>query len=385
MTALSILWLLIAAALTAFTVIVLTNLAAYPRLRLGPAAPPSVSVLLPARNEARVIGATVTSLLASSTAIRELIVLDDGSTDGTADLAYAAASGDPRLRVITGAALPAGWLGKNWACHQLSQAAQGDLLLFTDADVAWRPGAIEGLIALRARLGADLLSVWPTQATVSWAERLVIPLITFADWAYLPVLAVHHVTRPAWAAAAFSAAIGQCLLFTREAYGRSGGHAAVRASIIDDVDLARRAKALGLRLRLAEADGLVACRMYHNWPEVRDGFAKNILAGHGGLGPLMASSVFHIVVFLLPYLFGGLALIGWPAAGVGPGALSWLALAAWAIALRAITAWTAGQRIRDALWLAASVVLMSLIAGRALIWRFTGGPVWKGRAAPTKL
>ncbi len=383
MTALSILWLLIAAALAAFTVIVLTNLAAYPRLRPGPSAPQSVSVLLPARNEARVIGATVSSLLASSTAIDELIVLDDGSTDGTADLARAAAGGDPRLRVITGAPLPEGWLGKNWACHQLSQAARGEYLLFTDADVAWRPGAIEGLIALRARLGADLLSVWPTQMTVSWAERLVIPLITFADWAYLPVLAVHHVTWPAWAAAAFSAAIGQCLFFTRDAYARSGGHAAVRDSIIDDVALARRAKSIGLRLRLAEADGLIACRMYHNWPEVRDGFAKNILAGHGGLLPLIGSSVLHGLVYLLPYALAGLTAVGSAPAGA-PSTLAWLALAGWGVALRATTAWTAGQRVRDALWLPISVLLMTAIAGRALLWRFRGGPVWKGRTAPEK-
>lgn len=383
-TAFWILLAFIAAAQVVFTLIVLANLVAYPRLRRAAPQPSLVSVLLPARNEARVIGATVKSLLASSTAILELIVLDDGSTDGTADVARAAAAGDPRLRVITGAPLPAGWLGKNWACHQLAEASQGELLLFTDADVAWRPGAIDGLVALRERLSADLLCAWPTQETVTWAERLVIPLITFADWAYLPVLAVHHVTRPAWAAAAFSAAIGQCLLFTRDAYARSGGHAAVRASIIDDVALARRAKSLGLRLRLAEADGLIVCRMYHSWPEVRDGFAKNILAGHGGLLPLLASSLFHVVVYVLPYVLAILAALGWSAIGAPPPA-AWLTLAVWAIGLRGLTAWTASQRIGDAVWLPISVLLMSAIAGRALVWRFTGGPVWKGRTAPRRV
>jgi len=375
-----ILWWGVVATLAVLSLIVLANLIAYPRLRPASDQPASVSVLIPARNEARVIGDTVARLLASSRAIREVLVLDDGSTDGTADLARAAAAGDPRLRVIAGAPLPSGWLGKNWACHQLAESAQGAYLLFTDADVSWQPGAIDGLIALRDRLGADLLSVWPTQQTASWAERLIIPLITFADWAYLPVLAVHHVTRPIWAAATLSAAIGQCLFFTRDGYRRCGGHAAVRESIIDDVDLARRAKRLGLRLRLAEADGSITCRMYHNWREVRDGFAKNILAGHGGLLPLLASTVFHGIVFILPYPAAIATALG--GLSGGPQAPAWLALGIWSIGLRAVTAWTASQRIHDALWLPVSVLLMTSIMARALFWRYTGGPVWKGRAAP---
>ena len=382
MTTLDILWIVIAIALAIATVIILTNLAFYPRLRPAPPQPATVSVLLPARNEAAVIGATVRRILESSTAIHELIVLDDNSTDGTGQLACEAAAGDRRLRVIAGAPLPAGWLGKNWACHQLAEAATGDLLLFTDADVTWNSGAIDGLVVLRERLNADLLSIWPTQETGSWGERLVIPLITFADWAYLPVIAVHHVTKPTWAASTLAAAIGQCLLFTRDAYARSGGHAAVRASIIDDVALARRAKALGLRLRLGEGDGLITCRMYHNWPEVRDGFAKNILAGYGGVLPMLVSALFHAAVYVLPY---GLALTAafYPAWN-GPSAWAWLALCLWAIGLRAITAWTAGQRIRDAIWLPISVLAMTAIAVRALNWRLYGGPVWKGRVAPEK-
>ena len=147
MTTLDILWLVIAIALAIATVIILTNLAFYPRLRPAPPQPATVSVLLPARNEAAVIGATVRRILESSTAIHELIVLDDDSTDGTGQLACEAAAGDRRLRVIAGAPLPAGWLGKNWACHQLAEAATGDLLLFTDADVTWNSGAIARKVA----------------------------------------------------------------------------------------------------------------------------------------------------------------------------------------------------------------------------------------------
>jgi hypothetical protein len=134
-----------------------------------------------------------------------------------------------------------------------------------------------------------------------------------------------------------------------------------------------------LRLRLGEADGLIACRMYHNWPEVRDGFAKNILAGYGGVLPMLASALFHGVVYLLPYWLALTTALD-PVPGA-PSAWAWLTVCAWAIGLRAITAWTASQRIRDAIWLPVSVVLMTAIAIRALNWRRTGGPVWKGRTA----
>lgn len=346
----------------------LSNVIFFPRLgqrrpaRVGTA--PIVSVLIPARDEGAVIGDTIRAWLAQRDATFELILLDDQSSDGTADVAIGAAGGDPRLRVIHGRPLPPGWLGKNWACHQLSEAATGEVLLFTDADVRWSPDALASLLGDMGRLSADMLTVWPTQQTVSWSERLVVPLMALAILGYLPIIAVHYLP---WSV--FAAANGQCLAFKREAYDRVGGHQAVAGAVVEDVMLARRVKAAGLQLRMVDGNRLVGCRMYRDWPAVRDGFAKNILSGHGGsVLFLLVSTVFHWVVFVLPWLL-------WPLNG-------WFAaIAAAGITIRALTAAFTHQRVVDAVLMPVSVVLMTLIASRAIWWHYRGGPLWKGRVA----
>ncbi len=346
----------------------LTNVVFFPRLGQKPAPmgehPPRVSVLIPARDEAAIIGDTVNAWLAQDFAPFEVVLLDDQSSDGTADRARESAAGDSRLRIIPGAPLPPGWLGKNWACQQLSESATGDVLLFTDADVRWSPTALSALIGDLDRLSADMLTVWPTQQTVTWPERLVVPLIALAILGYLPIVAVHYLQWPA-----FAAANGQCVVFRRAAYDQIGGHAAVAGEVVEDVMLARRVKAAGLQLRMADGNRLVGCRMYTSWPEVRDGFAKNILSGHGGSVPfLLLSTLFHWTVFLLPWLL-------WPVN-------SWFALlAVVGVGIRALTAAFTHQRVTDALFMPVSVMLMTIIAARAIWWHYRGGPVWKGRVA----
>jgi len=365
------------AALIVIFAIALLNALFFPRLR---PAPPEfgwrVSVLIPARNESAVIGQTVRMLLRQTRPPDEILVLDDSSDDGTAECVQTAAEGHPALRVITGMPLPSGWMGKNWACHQLAQAASGELLVFIDADVIWRPGALAALTAQMQTSRADLLTVWPTQRTESWAERLVIPLMALAVLGYLPLPLVHH--TPFSVAAA---ANGQCMVFRRGAYDLVGGHAAVRSQIVEDVALARRVKRAGLRLRMADGAGLVACRMYHDWSSVRSGFGKNILAGHSNsLLFLAVSTVFHWIVFVLPWLwlvFNPVGLDGWP----------WLPLLliVLGVGTRAVTAAATRQRVVDALLLPVSVVMMTLIAAQAVWWKLRyGGPQWKGRIVMTE-
>jgi len=347
------------------------NVLTFPRLIQGmihhaPTQQPQISILIPARNEAAVIGQTVRGILKQTSQNFELLILDDHSTDGTAEQAIQAANGDPYLKALTGAALPAGWLGKNWACQQLAQAARGEWLIFTDADVCWQPDALAALIAEIERTQADLLTVWPTQYTKTWGERLVVPLMSLAILGYLPLPLVHHTSWPA-----FAAANGQCLAFRRRAYEKIGGHAAVRDRIIEDVALARRIKTAGFRLRMADGAGQIACRMYHDWVSVRDGFGKNILAGHGNsLIFLAISTIFHWLIFIAPWIF--LLLGVWPAGS--------LALIALGVCVRMLTAAATRQRIFDALLMPISTFLMTLIAVRAVWWRYRyGGPQWKGR------
>lgn len=363
-----LLQLFVLAVLVILAITAVANTFTFPRLR-APTPPlpgnlPRVSVLVPARNEAAVIGTTVSSLLQQTYPDYELLVLDDGSTDGTAVKAAAAARGDPRLRIIHGQPLPPGWLGKNWACHQLAQAASGDLLVFTDADVQWQPPALAGLVTKMAQTGAGLLTVWPTQHTRSLAERLVVPLIGMVIMAYLPLLAVHYLP---WSI--FAAANGQCMAFRRSVYEKVGGHTAVRQQIIEDIALAQRIKQHGHPLRMADGNGLIGCRMYGNWQEVKAGFAKNILAGHGGSVPfLLASTVFHWLVFVIPWLWWLFDGSQWPlvAAGVG---------------IRALSAAITRQRLIDTLFMPVSVLLMTSIAVQAMRWHYSGGPRWKGRVA----
>lgn len=336
--------------------------------------PLKVSVLIPARNEATIIGTTVRSVLAQTYNQLELLILDDESTDGTAESAYAAAGGDPRLTVVPGSPLPRGWMGKNWACHQLSQVASGDILVFTDADVRWSPEALSATISQIQDTKADLLTVWPTQQTESWGERLVVPLMSLAIFGYLPILFTHYTP---WSA--FAAANGQFLMFRRDAYQKISGHQSVRANIVEDVALARSIKAAGLRLRMADGAGFIACRMYTGWSGVRDGFGKNILAGHGSnLAFLFFSTLFHLAVFVLPWLwlFTGTNTEGWP---VWP-----LALIGLGVGVRALSAAVTRQRVKDALLMPISVLLMTRIAAQSVWWQMRfGGPRWKGRTITT--
>jgi chlorobactene glucosyltransferase len=371
MTVLLVLSLIAFAALTYVTLVTSMNVFAFPRLgtrQPALASVPRVSVLIPARNEARVIGETVRAHLAQDYPDFEVIVLDDHSDDGTGDLARAA--GDDRLTVVAGQTLPPGWLGKNWACQQLADHASGDLLLFTDADVRWEPGALTALVSELQRTRADLLTVWPTQITHTWPERLTVPLMALVVVGYLPIIGTHTVPHPA-----FAAANGQCMVWRREAYQRAGSHDAVRNRIVEDVALARRVKTARLRLIMEDGGGLITCRMYQNWPEVRDGYAKNILHGHGGLIPLLLSTLLHWLMLLYPWLLAVIAvirgdrlLLAWAAALIALGVL-----------VRMLTAAVTRQRLLDALLLPVSALIMTVIAFRAIYWQFTGGPRWKGR------
>ncbi|GAB4471135.1 MAG: glycosyltransferase family 2 protein [Anaerolineales bacterium] len=360
-------WLILSfSPLVLIALVAVINAFTYPRLRpaskLQPA--PFVSILIPMRNEAQRITETVRSLLSQDYPNFEVIILDDHSEDNSAEVARLAAQGDERVKVIYGAPLPKGWLGKNWACHQAAQHAHGDYLLFSDADVSWHPEALTALMGEALRTKSDLLTCFPTQKSVTWGERLIVPLMAFTVLAYLPVLAVHYLPFRV-----FAAAIGQCLLFRRRAYEQVGGHAAVRQRIVEDMAFAYAIKGKGLRLRICDAHGFLQTRMYTNWREVRHGFAKNILAGHGNsVLFLLFSTLFHWWLFLVPW---GLALTR----------LSWeyLLFGVLGVVTRMLTAVISRQRARDALLLPLSVLLMSVIAAQSLWQRVGGGSVWKGR------
>lgn len=247
-----------------------------------------VSVLIPARNEEANLARYLPGLLAQGAS--EVIVLDDQSSDRTSVVARAAGA-----TVINGTALPAGWRGKNWACHQLAQAASGDVLVFTDADVMWREGALHAVLRQLESSGAGLLSVFPRQHNETVGERLLTPLV---DDVLLSLFPVPLLKVPS---AAASAANGQVMAFTREAYGRSGGHAGVRGELLEDVKLGRNVKGSGERLALALGGDLIGVRMYRSYPESVAGFAKSMPGFHGNSrAVLLGSWLLTFVTYTLP-------------------------------------------------------------------------------------
>ncbi|MCB9664795.1 MAG: glycosyltransferase [Alphaproteobacteria bacterium] len=262
-------------------------------------APPSgpVSVLIPARDEEANIEAAVTAALALDPPAHEVIVCDDGSTDQTPAILARLAARDPRLRVIGAPPLPEGWVGKPHACHVLGEAASGALLLFVDADVRLAPDALGRVEHLLQRFHGRVLTAFPGQALGTWAERLLVPLLplTFTSW--MPLDLVHAHTNPA-----FLVVNGQILAFRREAYEAVGGFASVRAEIVDDMAICRRAKEHDQRVVFADGQDLGTCRMYRGGAEVWRGFSKNLYEGLGGR-PLALLAVLAVygTAFVLPY------------------------------------------------------------------------------------
>ncbi|WP_425146149.1 glycosyltransferase [Deinococcus sp.] len=274
------------------------NLLSFPVLRPRPPlpGPPSVSILVPARDEAQNLPQTLPRLLAQcgsrSGSQIEVLLLDDASSDGSGALARALGA-----RVLDGQPLPPGWHGKPWACWQLAQAARGEVLIFTDADVSWEPGCLNALLSELERSRADLLTVWPRQQTGTWGERLLAPLI---DDVLLGLLPAPLIRLPL---ASLSAGNGQLMAFRRGAYFRVGGHGLVRSEVLEDVRFAARLKARGGRVAVALGGELLKVRMYRSYGGAVAGFAKSLLSVHGGSRTLLALSwLWFGAVYTLPWL-----------------------------------------------------------------------------------
>ncbi|MGD0163923.1 MAG: glycosyltransferase [Candidatus Sulfotelmatobacter sp.] len=230
--------------------------------------PPAVSVIIPARNEEACLAACLQSLLAQIGATFEIIVVDDHSTDRTRDIASSFSS--EKVRVIEAGPLPAGSTGKNNAVTAGSKVAHGDWLLFTDADTIHLPGSLARSLEEAKGHNAAMLSYSPEQIVDSFWEKSVMPVI-FAELAssFRP----SQVSDPKSPAAA---ANGQYLLITREAYDAVGGHAAIAASLLEDVALARAVKRSGRKIFFRYGGDAVRTRMYRTFAQLREGWTKNL-------------------------------------------------------------------------------------------------------------
>ena len=358
---------LVSALAAAAAALTLFNVATWPRPRSAGRVPP-VSVLIPARNEERTIEACVRAALAEPVA--EVVVLDDRSTDATAAIlaGIQAETHDPRLRVVSGRPLAAGWVGKAHACARLAEEAAHERLLFVDADTVLLPGAVAGLADLHDRLDADVVTAFPAQVTGSLAERVMMPLlhVTYTSW--LPLVLVHKTSHPA-----VLAANGQVLSIGRDALAAIGGFAAIRHEVVDDMALCRAIKQAGRRVVFADGAGIARCRMYTSGGELWNGFAKNLYEGLGSPVGLLGVTSLYGLSFVVP----------WVALAASPWAPSIAAPAAVAVAANVAQRLVIALRYRQSLWPIVlhplEVVALIALAFDSFVRSQTGRITWKGR------
>ncbi|OYV07346.1 MAG: hypothetical protein CFE26_01480 [Verrucomicrobiales bacterium VVV1] len=246
-----------------------------------------VSVMVPARNEAMNIEACVRSLLAQDWPNLELLVLNDCSEDETGRILETFR--DSRLQLLQGTELPAGWSGKNWACHQLAAKASGEWLIFLDADTVLESRAVTSLVDMATRRRVDLLCAWTNQVFGTVIERATIPILTFMAASVSNAALVNWIQdRPSWLMDRFKGfavrggvANGQCMVFSRTCYEELGGHEGVKAEIVEDLAFAVKvAQGIpnGRRLINCDAKRFIRCRMYRSACELWTGFTRSAWA-----------------------------------------------------------------------------------------------------------
>lgn len=374
-----ILWaydLIILGILVFLSGLVAWNLVSVKRIRRSdrPREFPFVSILVPARDEEQNIERCLRSLLAQTYPNFEVLVYDDDSSDRTPLLLQEMARGDARVRIFSGKELPRGWLGKCFACAELARAARGDLLLFTDADTAHEPESVAGSVAWLERERADLVTLITRLEMKSLAEKLVLPLVHFIAFAYLPFALIRKSRNTK-----IAIGNGQFMLFRRPAYERIGGHESVRHALVEDVWLARRVKAQGLQVEVLDGSEIVSCRMYRNAKEIWNGFSKNIFAAFNYSLPAIGLLIlFNMVTYLVPPAILSVSLFK------GGDGLSWIVLPGVHVLLPVLMRLALALRFRlgilSCFFHSIGMALLMGIALNSIRWILSGlGASWKGR------
>ncbi|HVX87399.1 MAG TPA: glycosyltransferase family 2 protein [Gemmatimonadales bacterium] len=318
-----------------------------------------LSVIIPARNEAGMIERCVHSILRSTYTPLEVIVVDDRSTDDTAAIVERMIGSDPslstgtgpRLRLVHGADLPAGWYGKPWACVQGLRASTGEILCFTDADTVHEPELLARSVSGMEAMGASLFTVMPFQECLTWSERLILPQFFYLRAARFHPSVVNRARR-----AKDAIANGQFILMTRAEYERIGTHEKVKHEVAEDLALGQEVMLAGGKVRMVYALEYMRTRMYTHWAHLREGFSKNLF-----LGSRRSLKEHPIFARFVSYLVGATFLI-------------WLLPPA-ALLLRAlgVDVWAQGP----ALWATGSSVAFWVTFSMAI-----GVPFWWGLLYP---
>lgn len=344
-----------------------------------PAQFPPITVIVPARNEARSIGPCVASLQAQDypPGQLEIIVVDDQSTDETAELVRRAAAADARVQLVSLRGLPAGWTGKPHACWEGAARARGEWLCFVDADTIAQPPLLRSAVAAAEQRQLDFLSLEPRQVLGSFWERLILPCGFVLAAFLLDLRRFNDPRRPE------AAANGQFLLIRRASYLACDGHRGVRSAIAEDTALARRLKHGGCRVALLGAEALIETRMYRGLGELWPGLRKNLVVMTGGVGATCGAALAAL-------------LLAAAAVGVPLATLAWWRTAPSRLALAAVGASGAAslalllthvatsRRLRIPWWYGCTFPLgyaLGALLAYDSVLRWHGGNVtWKGRS-----
>lgn len=254
-----------------------------------------VSILIPARNEAENILVLLESIRNQEYKNYEVVVLDDDSADDTYNLVENFANKHHNFKVVKGKVLPTGWLGKNYACHQLAELATGKYLFFLDADESIKRGLINSLVE-RMEVGQlALLSVFTNQVMKTLGEKLTVPLMHFILLNLLPLRLVRFSANPA-----FAAASGQCMFFNTKNYHENQWHEQVKKQVVEDVEIIKLVKQSNYAAEALLGNQLIYCRMYKNLAECLSGFSKNLLAGFGN--NILILLIYQLLVIVGPII-----------------------------------------------------------------------------------
>ena len=301
-----------------------------------PEPPPLVSVIIPARDEEKNIGRCLKSLLSQEYPRYEVIVLDDNSSDATADIVSGMAAGDGRLQLLRGGPLPPGWAGKPYACYQAAKAARGSWLLFVDADTISTPDMLKRVIAEAVSRKAALVSGFPRQIT-SFGQKTAIPMMYFFVLSWGPLWWLQRARKPVP-----TIAIGQFLLFDAKAYWDMGGHEVVKSRIIEDVWLGVEVTRRGGRQVAIDLSPVFATRMYDTMGGMWEGLVKWLYSVAAlSLPALIGLMVMAFLAFMLPIFE-----LWWVAAA---GTLPALLLVVFQVALIFLMRWLVDNRFGESI------------------------------------
>ena len=256
-----------------------------------------VSVLIPARNEEKNIENILADLTAQDHKNIEVIVFNDQSEDNTASVVNRFVKKDKRVTLINSDGLPEGWLGKNYACHKLSEYAKGKYFLFLDADVRVWDKIIDNAVAFSGLHNAGLISIFPKQKIVSLGEKITVPNMNFILLSLLPLILVRKLKFPS-----IAAANGQFMFFKSDMYNKMSPHKSMKCHKTEDIAIARAFKKNSIKVACLLGDNKITCRMYNRFSDAVNGFSKNVIEFFGG-------SFITAILFWLVTSFGFLFVL----------------------------------------------------------------------------